>query len=273
MAKGRMLQNRISKSNKIASLSSDTVRLLYTWMLSHLDVNGNFYADPVMVNNLIFTRLGHSTKVVSLALDELVEKGLIVRYQVDGEVYLNYPDFLDKQPKLNPDREGTPDIPNITPESLITNSGVNQELLLREKTQYKIREDKIREDNSQSHSFEIFWKAYPRKVNKKEALSSWKKARLPAIDFILSAIDRHKKSDQWIHDNGKYIPHPSTWLNQERWNDEIIPGGLNAGTNSNRGNGNQKVLSEQDRLADEINAEYYRRKAAEAADNPTGNTG
>ena len=33
MAKGRMLQNRISKSNKIASLSSDTVRLLYTCLL------------------------------------------------------------------------------------------------------------------------------------------------------------------------------------------------------------------------------------------------
>ena len=124
-----MLQNRISKSNKIASLSSDTVRLLYTWLLSHLDVNGNFYADPVMVNNLVFTRLGHSIKTVSSALDELTEKGLIVRYQVNGEIYLNYPDFFEKQPKLNPDREGTPDIPNITPESILINSRVTQELI------------------------------------------------------------------------------------------------------------------------------------------------
>lgn len=48
--------------------------------------------------------------------------------------------------------------------------------------------------------------------------------------------------------------------------------GGTSGTNTNRGNRNQKVYSEQDRIADEINAEYYRRKAAEASDNPTGNT-
>ena len=113
-----MLQKRISKSNKMVSLSSDTVRLLYTWLLAHLDINGNFYADPVMVNNLVFTRLGHSVKTVANALDELEANGLIVRYVVDGEQYLNYPDFFEKQPKLQPDKEGKPEIPNITPELL-----------------------------------------------------------------------------------------------------------------------------------------------------------
>ena len=81
-----MLQNRISKSRKMASLSGDTVRLLYTWMLSHLDVNGNFYADPIMVNNLVFTRLGHSVKIITSALNELEEKGLIIRYKINGDV-------------------------------------------------------------------------------------------------------------------------------------------------------------------------------------------
>jgi hypothetical protein len=219
MAKGRMLQNRISKSNKIASLSSDTVRLLYTWLLSHLDVNGNFYADPVMVNNLVFTRLGHSIKTVSSALDELTEKGLIVRYQVNGEIYLNYPDFFEKQPKLNPDREGTPDIPNITPESILINSRVTQELIIREKTQYKIREDKIRE--VMPEGFEIFWNAYPKKVNRKEAITAFKKVKI-SLDIIIAAIENQKNSDQWKKDKGKFIPYPSTWLNKERWLDEEI---------------------------------------------------
>ena len=214
-----MLQNRISKSNKIASLSSDTVRLLYTWLLSHLDVNGNFYADPVMVNNLIFTRLGHSIKTVSSALDELTEKGLIVRYQVNGEIYLNYPDFFEKQPKLNPDREGTPDIPNITPESILINSRVTQELIIREKTQYKIREDKIRE--VMPEGFEIFWNAYPKKVNRKEAITAFKKVKI-SLDIIIAAIENQKNSDQWKKDKGKFIPYPSTWLNKERWLDEEI---------------------------------------------------
>jgi hypothetical protein len=253
MAKGRMLQNRISKSNKIASLSSDTVRLLYTWMLAHLDVNGNFYADPVMVNNLVFTRLGHSIKTISSALDELADTGLIVRYQIDGETYLNYPDFLEKQPRLNPDREGTPDIPNITPESLLNNSGVTP-------TQYKIREDKISKDKPMNEGFEDFWKSYPKKVNKKEAITAFKKVSIP-LDTILKAIEKQKKSDQWLKDNGQFIPYPSTWLNQERWNDELTYGGNYASkgfsTNSYRGNNNDRKLTpgaeeELERIAENL---------------------
>ena len=193
MAKGRMLQKRVSTSNKMTMLSNDTVRLLYTWLLAHLDVNGNFYADPVMVNNLVFTRLGHSVKTVAAGLDELAKVGLIVLYKVDGEIYLNYPDFHEKQPRLNPDREGNSDIPNITPESLLNNSGVTQEILKQQKTQYKIN---IREDKTKiiPDGFEEFWKAYPRKVNKKEALASWSKAKLPPLSEILESIEKRKKS-------------------------------------------------------------------------------
>ena len=34
------------------------------------------------------------------------------------------------------------------------------------------------------------------------------------------SIEQSKKSEQWTKDNGKYIPMPSTWLNQRRWEDE-----------------------------------------------------
>ena len=30
-----------------------------------------------------------------------------------------------------------------------------------------------------------------------------------------------KKSKEWKKENGKYIPHPTTWLNQKRWEDEL----------------------------------------------------
>lgn len=211
-----MLQNRISKSNKIASLSSDTVRLLYTWLLSHLDINGNFYADPVMVNNLVFTRLGHSVKTISSALDELANIGLVIRYQINGETYLNYPDFFEKQPKLLPYREGVSDIPILTQESLMSNSCV---------TSHNIIESNIIQSNITKHKFsepgfDEFWKAYPRKVNKKEAQSVWSKAVIPSLDIILTAVEKQKQSDQWLKDDGKFIPYPSSWLNKERWNDE-----------------------------------------------------
>lgn len=201
-------------------LSSDTVRLLYTWLLSHLDANGNFYADPVMVNNLVFTRLGHTVKTVSSALDELANAGLIIRYQIDGETYLNYPDFFEKQPKLNPEREGNSDIPNLTSESLINNSCVNQELLLQQSAEYK-KKNKKKISISVNDNFEDFWQVYPKKVNKKEAISAWNKAKLPPLQTILKSIEKQKKSSQWLEQDGKFIPYPSSWLNKERWNDEL----------------------------------------------------
>jgi len=214
----------------MACLSSDTVRLLYTWMLSHLDINGNFYADPVMVNNLVFTRLGHSIKVISSALDELAEKGLIVRYQVNGERYLKYPDFFDKQPKLLPFREGVSEIPNLTESASliesninIIESNINGETTLTEKSLKNNSRVNSELKKERHESFLLFYKAYPRKVNRREALDRWNKANLPDISVILKAIEDQKKSEQWMEEDGKYIPHPSTWINKERWNDELKP--------------------------------------------------
>jgi hypothetical protein len=47
---------------------------------------------------------------------------------------------------------------------------------------------------------------------------------------------------------------------------------LNARTTTNFRDKRPAVCVEQDKLADDINAEYYRRKALETANNPTGNT-
>ena len=38
---------------------------------------------------------------------------------------------------------------------------------------------------------------------------------------IVKSVEEHKLSDQWLRDNGQFIPHPQTWLNQRRWEDEV----------------------------------------------------
>ena len=41
---------------------------------------------------------------------------------------------------------------------------------------------------------------------------------------MISAVIKQRQSDQWMKDNGQYIPMPTTWLNQRRWEDEgIVP--------------------------------------------------
>jgi hypothetical protein len=70
--------------------------------------------------------------------------------------------------------------------------------------------------------FEQFWKAYPRKTGKKKALEAFKKLNPtePLLYAMLAAITKQKTWPDWIRDEGRYIPYPTTWLNQGRWMDE-----------------------------------------------------
>lgn len=65
-----------------------------------------------------------------------------------------------------------------------------------------------------------FWDAYPRKVGKPNALKAWKRLK-PDISTVLAALKRQRHSEQWTKDDGQFIPHPTTWLNREGWDDAV----------------------------------------------------
>lgn len=71
-------------------------------------------------------------------------------------------------------------------------------------------------------SFKTFWAAYPRRVDKADAVNAWEKLGPDEelVGVILAALERHKATSQWQR-GADYIPHASTWLNHRRWEDEI----------------------------------------------------
>lgn len=70
--------------------------------------------------------------------------------------------------------------------------------------------------------FAAFWKAYPRKVGKEKAWQAWQRVRPDAdlLTAMLAALEWQSRSADWMRDGGQFIPHPTTWLNQGRWDDE-----------------------------------------------------
>jgi hypothetical protein len=70
--------------------------------------------------------------------------------------------------------------------------------------------------------FNLFWAQYPRKVGKLTAQRSWQKMPNDHKQKALEAIVEHRK--YWISKgtDWEFIPHASTWLNQERYFDEIV---------------------------------------------------
>lgn len=70
-------------------------------------------------------------------------------------------------------------------------------------------------------NFDEFWMIYPRKVGKLTAKKSWEKLSAENKQKALEAIEQHKQFWEKKETEWDYIPHASTWLNQERWHDEL----------------------------------------------------
>jgi hypothetical protein len=77
--------------------------------------------------------------------------------------------------------------------------------------------------NDTESQFDTFWNLYPRKIGKENARKSWNRTATnqKTVTAILSALPNHVESPQWRKDNGQFIPHPATWLNQRRWEDVL----------------------------------------------------
>lgn len=103
------------------------------------------------------------------------------------------------------------------------NDSLSSNTIKQESKNKTIKKQNKELNELQKKQFDKFWQAYPRKVSKKEAQKSWKKINpsLELFEKILKALEMVKQTEQWKKDNGKFIPYPATWLNQERWTDEI----------------------------------------------------
>jgi hypothetical protein len=76
-----------------------------------------------------------------------------------------------------------------------------------------------------NHSFETFWSVYPRKVGKDAARKAFAKRKPDAVllEKMLATLQWQCRSRDWLRDDGQFIPHPASWLNAARWEDEPPP--------------------------------------------------
>lgn len=73
----------------------------------------------------------------------------------------------------------------------------------------------------QKIAFASFWELYPNKKSKKQAAVAWAKLTKDEQEAALASLPAHIKQEQWVKDDGRFIPHPTTWLNQRRWEDVL----------------------------------------------------
>lgn len=122
MPDGRMLKKVIAESRSLGALKTDSARLLYTWLLPFLDIEGRHTADPEIVKGHIFPKVKTMTAPrIRTLLKDLAAAGLITIYQVNREPFLQFTQFQEHQ-KLDREREAPSKIPPPP-----DNSGVGHE--------------------------------------------------------------------------------------------------------------------------------------------------
>ncbi|MBW2185706.1 MAG: hypothetical protein JRG71_04640 [Deltaproteobacteria bacterium] len=79
--------------------------------------------------------------------------------------------------------------------------------------------------NKHMVNFDQFWAIYPKKQGRQQAIKAWEKIEPDStlFDQIMAALNAQSLSEDWQKDNGTYVPHPSSWLNGSRWEDELKP--------------------------------------------------
>jgi hypothetical protein len=151
---------------------------------------------------------------VRTAILQLQESGYLIRNtirndknQIEGSEWI-LQDPFEKFEKVE----------NLTSENL-TSENLEENLISGNLT---LKNTTYKEDNRTDiiDAFEKFWEVYPRKIGKAAALKAFEKAAKktePAhiIECVISWTSNTNLPEM------QFIPHPTTWLNQGRWQDDL----------------------------------------------------
>ena len=122
--------------------------------------------------------------------------------------------------------------------------------------------------------FEQFWKAYPRKASKKAAKEIWLRINPDDTLFstIMTALENAKTLWQSQGTALKHIPHPATWLDEERWEDELPSMSDNPSSLADAGSMSNHIQNYNHKTTNGNRVDRNRTGGAQNAANSTGYT-
>lgn len=211
-------------------------QVLYIGLISNADDDGRLKGSSAAVR-LMLPAVFNAVRMRDVEDDlraVLARMTKLVRYTVDGVIYLCFLNYRDWQNINRPTASRLPTPPESFPdgEPDMSAHGSLTDISVSTHTQVKGIEEKGIEEKTHSargkpapvcpDAFDAFWRGYPRKERKPAAIAAWNKLRPPPdeCDAIMAGLTRWQASAQWAR--GIY-PHPATWLNGRQWEDEPEP--------------------------------------------------
>ena len=209
------------------------VRLLFVTMLAKADQNGFVEASiPGLARVANLTVEETETGLQCLESPDVYSKnpdneGRRVLQVPGGFVLLNYEDYRARR-STEERREYMRDyMQNYRKKSNNGKHGVNSGKRAVNNGKPRLAQaDTDTEEETKTEEFDSFWCVYPRKTAKGTARKAFKAAmkKTSAVQIIAAAA-AYAKSVETA--DPKFIAHPASWLNAERWDDETTPAAVN----------------------------------------------
>jgi len=186
------LYRELLDNMEFAALSDFAVRvLIFVWLIASERDDGLVYDDSKM---LAFRIRAPKKQKVERALEELENQGFISRASTALATCKQH-----ASPETETDQRQSESRDTLESASNMLANG-----------EYPLE-------------FEEFWKAYPRKASKGDALKAWGQTakERPPLDELTLKVANLAASYQWKREGGQFIPYPASWLRAHGWNDEV----------------------------------------------------
>lgn len=224
MARIRTIKPEFPQSETVGSLSRDA-RLLFLQLFTIADDEGRARAASRMLASLLYPYDDDARTLIDGWLDELEAAGCIRRYKVDGDSYLDIPNWLKHQKIDHPSKSRIPEFREDLANPREDSRSLAPDLGPRTSTKDLVptigRSPKATRPSD--NQFEEFWKAYPRRQGANP--------KSPARKLFDTAVKQGATPSEIIEgarrcaaaDSEKigtpYIPQAVKWLRDKRWQD------------------------------------------------------
>lgn len=219
----RIIREAILSSEKMALLGWPE-EVFYRRLMSIVDDYGRCEANPQLLRARCYPLQTDAVRAADISrwMAACQKAGLILCYEASGKCYLEVLNFQQQQRSAS--KYPAPPSSAIACNHLLADahlvvsvSGVVSEVE---------GGNAAAPSGARAGYFDEFWKAYPNKVGKDAARKAFDKRKVTQelLGQMLAAIATQRQSKKWTDDGGRYIPHPSTWLNEGRWQDEGVQG-------------------------------------------------